>query len=79
MLGLGGGLLLGIEGEPHHERQDPALVDERLQPLQVGWVAAAVESGQCFNGEAQGITAGEADAFAAHVQRKDRSRSGRRH
>ena len=52
---------------------------ERLQPLQVGRVAAAVESGQWFDGEAQGITAGEADPFAAHIQSEDRSRRGRRH
>ena len=30
VLGLGGGLLLGIEGEPDHERQDPPLLRECL-------------------------------------------------
>ena len=72
VLGLFGGLLLRIKGQADHQSRDPSLADQLAQLFKVGGVAATPQRPQGSHGEAEGVTAGQPDAFAAHIQGQNR-------
>ena len=62
------GTTAAIQGQPHHQRLHPSLAHQRSQPLQIGSKASPGQGPQGRHREAKGIAAGQANAFAAHIQ-----------
>ena len=61
-------LLVGVQGQPHHQSLHPPLLHQGLEMEQVPFKRAPQQGRQGGDREAEGITTSQADAALAHIQ-----------
>ena len=69
--GLHGGLLTGIEGQPHHQGLHAALGHQGAQPLEIGGECSPGQWGQGGDGQAERVAAGQTNPPPAHIEGQD--------
>ena len=61
-------LLVGVQGQPHHQSLHPPLLHQGLEMEQIPFKRAPQQGRQGGDREAEGITTSQADAALAHIQ-----------